>query len=274
MTKEERKEQRQEERRREREEEKAKMEKKEAKKRAKEMAEKNEMANEMCSPLKEMIIKKSGMVCRFQRWQLDEMMKWGENFTCFEEMKNTLLEKADNMTKLFSNGNMSMDDMEGMYGRLMELMGDKMDEEVDEPDCDRECRKERRREEKRQQKQDEKKGDDDWMDDWEPDFGMDMEKELGMEDFMAAVNVTDMEGLKNLPFKDMIDNLGKCRKCENKPEGCLKLSAWYYSKIRMVNLMKAAIKKNNNECTGIKEVLMQEFMDMVQDMIAEYGMED
>ena len=33
-----------------------------------------------------------------------------------------------------------------------------------------------------------------------------------MESFMEAVNVTDIEGLKRISFKDMIDNLGKCNK--------------------------------------------------------------
>ena len=69
---------------------------------AKEMERRNEEAQETCMPLIMKMEDESEDVCRFRRWQLNEIMERGKNFSCFEDLKNTLFEKYENYTMMMS----------------------------------------------------------------------------------------------------------------------------------------------------------------------------
>ena len=73
-----------------------------ARKLAKEMERRNEEAQETCMPLIMKMVDESEDVCRFRRWQLNEIMERGKNFSCFEDLKNTLFEKYENYTMMMS----------------------------------------------------------------------------------------------------------------------------------------------------------------------------
>jgi len=257
------KERRQQERREEKQAEREREAKKEAKKKAKEMERRNEEANALCMPLKAMMIAQSDEICMFRRWQLNEIMERGANFTCFEDLKNSLFEKYDNFTKMMmGNGT---DGMGEDWGDMMAGLGDMMEgmtgDNADQ--CDKECRKQRRKDAKKAAKP--SGGDEEEEQEEEPDFGV--EFDLGMEEFLKAVNVSDIDGLKAITFRQMINSLGKCNKCAKKDDGCLRLNAWLGTKLKMAHMMMGAIEMNNGTCTGVQDVLMSTMMSMMGDMM-------
>lgn len=281
MTREERKEARKEERKREREQERERERRKEEREMRKLWEQKNEMANKVCSPLKDMLVENSPYLCELKKWKLGEMIKAGENITCFDDMKNNLLEKVDNMTKIFM-GDASMQDMisqmEDLFGnvtdKLQELMeGYEEEEQTWEcEDDDNVCKKALRKYLRQQERKQKKKGgdDEDDMDDFEPDFGMNFEMELTMEKLMAAMNVTDMEGLKAVPLQTMIDRLSRCDKCADRKIGCMKVNAWLKSKIQMLQVMHEAYEENSNSCVGIMDKLKEKMSEKIIEFMEMY----
>merc|ERR1711885_34665 len=233
--------------------------KKQAEKKAEKLEKRSKEARDTCEPLIDMMTESSGELCNYRTWKMSEILDQGDNFTCFEDLKSMLLEKFDNYTK------MDMEDMEGMD------MGGKMNSTDGETGakCDKECRQQARKAAKKDAKKAAKKngkgGDDEDEDEDMLDFGV--EFDLGMDAFMMAVNVTDIDGLKNMPFRQMISNLGDCKKCMKKPKGCMKLNAWLGTKMRMGKMIMEAIEENGGSCTDVAEVLMEKLMDM-------YMMED
>jgi len=233
--------------------------KKQAEKQAEKQQKRNKEARDTCGPLIDMMTESSGELCNYRAWKMSEILDQGDNFTCFEDLKSMLLEKFDNYTR------MDMEDMEGMD------MGDKMNATDGESGakCNKECRKQAKKDAKKAAKKAEKNGKNGGVGEEEDedmlDFGV--EFDLGMDAFMMAVNVTDIDGLKNMPFRQMISNLGDCKKCMKKPKGCMKLNAWLGTKVRMGKMIMEAIEANNGSCTDVAEVLMQNLMGM-------YEMED
>merc|ERR1712168_791699 len=93
----------------------------------------------------------------------------------------------------------------------------------------------------------------------DPEFKM-LQVDHGMEAFLEQLEVDDIEDVKNMPFKDLVEGLGDCDKCakmarKGKSEYCMKLNGFLGSKIQMARIIGKAFKENNMDCQGMMPVL-------------------
>jgi len=185
---------------------------------------KNKNKNE-CAAQEEALKMAGKWLCMMKREKLDMMIDHAESLSCFEDAKNMAMDQM-------RMGNWTMDDVEDMAGDMIDDVMDDDEDDVDE-DEDVATEDEENKKNKKKNKKNKKAGF------WDVgSFEMDFD---GMDDM-------DMDAMKNMTMRDMVDGMGSCNKCAKK--GCFAMNAKLFFKMGMMEKLFEKIEENGG-CDGM-----------------------